>query len=160
VKVAFPVADAALEPRVQAVAIVASALLFGLVIELVRRRRLVERYALLWMIVSTVILVLAIWTGLLKAAGRLVGIVPANFLFFAALGFSFFLMLHFSVATSRLSEQVKALAMEVARLDLQLRTIRGARANGEAPSNGDPAAARGDAPAATESRSGTGPNAG
>ncbi len=117
-------AAAVLDTRVQIVAIVVSALLLGLVLELVRRRRLAERYALLWMIVSLVLLILAVWTGLLREAAQLVGIVPANFLLFAAIGFSFFLLLHFSVAISRLSEQVKTLAIENARLDLELREQR------------------------------------
>ena len=135
----MPVADAVLEPRVQIVAIVTSALLFGLVIELVRRRRLAERYALLWLIVTGVILLLSVWTDLLGVAGRALGILPANFLLFAAIGFSFFLLLHFSVAISRLSNQVKNLAMEVARLDFELRATRAGQHNGAG--NGDPAGA-------------------
>jgi hypothetical protein len=126
-------AEAVLDTRVQIVAILAAAFLFGIVIELVRRRRLAERYALLWLIVSGVILVLAIWTGLLRELAQLVGIVPANFLLFAAIGFGFFLLIHFSVAVTRLSEQVKSLAMENARLDLELREAEQG-SNGDQPS--------------------------
>ena len=131
---------AVLDTRVQIVAIIVSALLLGLVLELVRRRRLAERYALLWMIVSIVLLVLAVWTDLLREAAQLVGIVPANFLLFAAIGFSFFLLLHFSVAISRLSEHVKTLAIENARLDLEAREAREAArrsTNGEADQLGE-----------------------
>ena len=133
----MPLADAVLETRVQIVAIVASALLFGLVIELVRRRRLAERYALLWLIVTGVILLLSVWTDLLGMAGRAVGVLPANFLLFAAIGFSFFLLLHFSVAISRLSNQVKNLAMENARLDFELRVERAGKANGDPRAAGE-----------------------
>ena len=58
--------------------------------------------------------------------------VPANFLFAAAFGVVFVLLLHFSVATSRLSEETKMLAQEVARLDHELR-LRGGAGNGGAP---------------------------
>lgn len=126
------VAEAVLDTRVQIVAIAAAAVLFGIVIELVRRRRLAERYALLWLIVSGVILVLAIWTSLLREVAQLVGIVPANFLLFAAIGFAFFLLIHFSVAVTRLSEHVKSLAMENARLDYELREAED-RSTGAAP---------------------------
>jgi hypothetical protein len=126
-------AEAVLDTRVQIVAILAAAFLFGIVIELVRRRRLAERYALLWLIVSGVILVLSIWTGLLRELAQLVGIVPANFLLFAAIGFGFFLLIHFSVAVTRLSEQVKSLAMENARLDYELREAEKS-SNGDQPS--------------------------
>jgi hypothetical protein len=117
--------------RVQLVAVVITAVMFLLVLELVRRRRLAERYALLWMTVAGVLLVLAIWTDLLGWASDQVGIdVPSNALFLAAFGVAFVLLLHFSVATSRLAEETKILAQEVARLDEQLRELGAASANG------------------------------
>jgi len=59
--------------------------------------------------------------------------VPANFLFAAAFGVVFVVLLHFSVATSRLSEETKMLAQEVARLDHQLRLRKGGAGNGASP---------------------------
>jgi len=150
-----PAGAAVLDTRVQIVAIVVSALLLGLVLELVRRRRLAERYALLWMLVSIVLLVLAVWSDLLREAARLVGIVPANFLLFAAIGFSFFLLLHFSVAISRLAEHVKTLAIENARLDLEAREARAAArraTNGEADRLGKLSGAHEAAPEPATSR--------
>ncbi len=49
-------AVALMDNRIQIVAIVATALLFVVVFELVRRRRLMERYALLWLLSSAVML--------------------------------------------------------------------------------------------------------
>jgi hypothetical protein len=122
-----------LEPRVRVVAVVVTALMLGVVLELVRRRRLVERYALLWMVVAATLLVLAIWTGLLSWASDLMGIdVPSNGLFAAAFAVAFLLLLHFSVANSRLGEETKILAQEVARLDRELREVRSASSNGSA----------------------------
>lgn len=118
----LPLAAEQLDSRVRIAAVIVTALLLGFVLELVRRRRLVERYALLWMLVSIALLVLAIWNRLLNSAADLLHIeVPANFLFIAAFGVAFVLLLHFSVATSRLAEETKILAQEVARLDAQLR---------------------------------------
>jgi hypothetical protein len=132
-------AEGDLESRVQIVAVVVTALMLGVVLELVRRRRLVERYALLWMTVAVALLVLAIWTDLLSGAADLVGIdVPSNALFLAAFGVAFVLLLHFSVATSRLGEETKILAQEVARLDEQLRELRAASANGNAQAREGP----------------------
>jgi hypothetical protein len=120
-----------LDSTVQIVALIVTAVLLALVLELVRRRLLVERYALLWMVVAVTLLVLALWTDLLNWASELLGFqVPANFLFVAAFGVIFVLLLHFSVATSRLSEETKILAQQVARLDSELRS---GRANGTAP---------------------------
>ena len=131
-------AHAGVDTRVQIVALVVTAVMLGIVLELVRRRRLAERYALLWMIVAVALLLLAVWKGLLGDAAQLVGIqVPANALFLAAIGVIFILLLHFSVAVSRLGEETKILAQEVARLDHELR----ARSeNGAGPNGGAPAA--------------------
>jgi len=118
--------------RVQIVAVIVTAIILGAVLELVRRRRLVERYALLWMLAAVALLVLAIWRGALNELADLLGIAsPPNALFLIALGVVFVLLLHFSIATSRLSEETKILAQEVARLDAEARTARRGEANGD-----------------------------
>src|ERR671936_834924 len=81
---------------------------------------------------SVAFLVLAIWNQLLNWFADRLGIeVPANFLFIAAFGVAFVLLLHFSVATSRLSEETMILGQEVGRLDAEVRALREARANGD-----------------------------
>ena len=123
---------AGLDTRIQIVAVAITALIFLVILELVRRRRLVERYALLWMLAAVGLVTLAIWRDLLDIAADLLGVAyPPNALFLIALGVVFVLLLHFSVATSRLSEETKILAQEVARLDAELRASRRAAANGE-----------------------------
>ena len=141
-------ADSVLGSRVQIVAVLVTAVMLLVVFELVRRRRLVERYALLWMSVAAALLVLAIWTDLLSWASDLVGIdVPSNALFLAAFGVAFLLLLHVSVATSRLGEETKILAQEVARLDEELRQMRAGSRNGSGqgaePAEGAPGEAPG-----------------
>ncbi len=127
----LPIAQDNIDGRVQIVAVIVTALLFLAVLDLVRRRHLAERYALLWMLVAGGLLVLSIWTDLLVWGTKQIGIeVPANGLFIAAFGVAFLLLLNFSVATSRLSEETKILAQEVARLDAEL---RGSRENGSGP---------------------------
>jgi hypothetical protein len=111
--------------RAQVIAIIVTAAIFLLVLELVRRRRLVERYALLWLSAALALLVLAIWTDGLGVLADAMGIAePANAIFILAFGVAFVLLLHFSVATSRLAEETKILAQEVARLDQELREER------------------------------------
>jgi hypothetical protein len=123
-----------LDDRVRIVAVILTAVMLGVVLELVRRRRLVERYALLWMSVALVLLVLATVPQLLNLASNAIGIeVPANALFIAAFAVAFLMLLHFSVITSRLSEETKILAQEVARLDAEARAARAAGVNGETP---------------------------
>jgi hypothetical protein len=117
--------------KAQIVAVVVAGIFLGVVLELVRRRRLVERYALLWMLAAVAMLALAVWRDGLKTLAHTVGIhSPPNALFLVALGVVFILLLHFSIATSRLSEETKILAQEVARLDAEARVAREASTNG------------------------------
>ena len=126
-----------MDSRIQGIAILVTAVLFLLVFELVRRRRLMERYALLWLLSAFVLLVLAAWTGLLEKLAGWVGIAtPSNALFVVGFAFVLALLLNFSLAVSRLSDESKILAQEVARLDQELEAAR--RRLAEAESAGEP----------------------
>jgi hypothetical protein len=120
--------------KLQLLAILASGVLLGIVFELLRRRRLIERYALIWLGSSVVLLGLAVWKGLLDKLAGWMGIAyPPNALFMIAFGFVLLLLLHFSLAISRLSNETKVLAQVVARLDRELRELRGRPAAEPAP---------------------------
>lgn len=113
-----------MDSRIQIVAVAAAGALLLFVLELVRRRRLLERYALLWLLSAIVLLGLAAWRGALAKLAGLVGIAyPPNALFFVAFGFVLALLLHFSVATSRHSDQLKVLAQRLALTEERLRRI-------------------------------------
>ena len=128
-----PVLADGLGVKPQRIAVIVTLLFLVLVIELVRRRRLVERYALLWITAALVLVVLAVWNGALNWIADSLGILsPPNALFLIGVGALFVLALHFSVAFSRLSEETKILAQEVARLDREQRRIRAGGLGGEA----------------------------
>jgi hypothetical protein len=119
--------------RLQIVAIACAVGLLLFVLELVRRRALMERYALLWLFSSVVILGLAIWDEALGTLARQLGIVSApNALFFVALAFVLLLLLHFSAAMSRLTDQSKVLAQRQAILEQRLSETEQAQARAEA----------------------------
>ncbi len=112
--------------KLQLLAIFGSAVLLGVVFELLRRRRLIERYALIWLASAVILLGLAVWKDLLEIIASAMGIIyPPNALFMIAFGFVLLLLLHFSIAISRLSGETKVLAQVVARLDQELRAVRG-----------------------------------
>lgn len=84
------------------------------VIDLIRRRRLKEQYALLWLASSTLLLALSIWKGLLDKISHMVGVAyPPSLLFFVAFLFLLLIVLHYSVVISALSEKNKKLAQEI-----------------------------------------------
>jgi hypothetical protein len=94
----------------------------GVIFELVRRKRLMERYALLWLLAGVTILVLAVWQGLLTKLSHAVGIYyPPSALFAVAFVFVLAMLVHFSTTISRLSDQNKILAQRVALLELEER---------------------------------------
>jgi hypothetical protein len=94
------------------------------VLELVRRRRLMERYALLWLLSAIVLLGLAAWREGLHQVSKALGIAyPPNALFFVAFGFILVVLLHFSSVISRLSDQSKVLAQRQALLEERLRRV-------------------------------------
>ena len=115
-----------MELRLQIVSIGATLALFLLVFELVRRRRLMERYALLWLFSTVVLLGLAVWKHLLEEVASAIGIFYApSALFVVAFGFILAILLHFSLVISRIADQTKVLAQRVGLLQQRLDLAEG-----------------------------------
>jgi hypothetical protein len=109
--------------RVSIVAAIAALALLVVIFELIRSRRLRERYALLWLLTGLVIFVLAAWRGLLGWLADLVGIAyPPSALFVLASFFVLVVLLHYSTVISKLSEQNTILAQRLAILEHALRS--------------------------------------
>lgn len=107
--------------HVSIVAALVSALLLLVVFQLIRRRHLQPRYALLWLLTGSVMLVLALWRDLLGLVAKVLGIAyPPSALFVLASLFILVLLLHFSAVISRLCEQNKALAQRLALLQARV----------------------------------------
>lgn len=108
--------------KVSIAASVASVILLLVVFELIRSRRLRERYALLWLLTGVVLLVLSAWRGGLNTIARWVGVetYPPAILFAVASLFILAVLLHYSTVISRLSDQNSLLAQRVALLESRL----------------------------------------
>jgi hypothetical protein len=106
-------------------AISASIAALILVLELVRRRRLREEYSLLWLAIAFAMLILSAWRELLHGLSRQVGIAyPPNLLFLMAILFILILLLYFSTVITRLSQENKDIAQEVALLRHEVEELR------------------------------------
>jgi hypothetical protein len=113
--------------RVSIVAAIGAVILLSVIFELIRSRRLQERYALLWLLTGIVIFVLAVWRSLLGKAADLVGIAyPPSALFVLAAFFILLLLLHYSTVISKLSDQNLILAQRLALLERRLEEERSA----------------------------------
>ncbi len=101
-------------------AVIASLAVLGFVLELVRRRRLREEYAWLWLLTSAAMVALAVWYSFILWLSQLIGAVtPTTTLFVFGLLFLVVISIHFSVVVSRLSQQVRRLTQELAMLDAE-----------------------------------------
>lgn len=101
---------------------IAAVLLLLVIFELIRSRRLQERYALLWLLTGAVMLVLSLWRGGLNTIAGWVGIetYPPAVLFAVATLFVLVVLLHYSTVISKLSDQNKILAQKLALLEHRL----------------------------------------
>jgi hypothetical protein len=103
--------------RIQYVAIAMSVLLMVGIIELIRRNRLREQYALTWIACALVLLFFSVWRSALDALASFLGIAYGpSLILLMILGPGFLLLVHFSIVISRLSDENKRLAQEVAML--------------------------------------------
>jgi hypothetical protein len=107
--------------RVSIYAAVAAVILLLVILELIRSRRLQERYSLLWLLTGIVILVLALWRGALGTLSDAVGIhYPPSALFVIGSVFILLVLLHYSTVISELSERNTRLAQRLALLEARL----------------------------------------
>jgi len=118
--------------RVSLVGVVASALLILVVLELIRGRRLKERYALLWLATGFVLLVLSAWRGGLNTVAGWLGVTtyPPAVLFAVATLFILLVLLHYSTVISRLTDENVDLAQRVALLEERMRAVEGETTEG------------------------------
>ena len=112
--------------RVSIASAIASVLLLLVVFELIRSRRLRERYALLWLLTGVVLLVLSLWRGGLNTIASWFGIsgYPPAILFAVGILFILLVLLHYSTVISRLSDQSTILAQRLALLEERFREER------------------------------------
>ena len=103
-------------------------------LELIRSRRLRERYAILWLVTGIVLLALSLWRdGLNTLAGWLgVETYPPSVLFAVASLFILVVLLHYSTVISRLADQNTILAQRLALLEHELEG-QGERTSGDTP---------------------------
>ena len=119
--------------RISIAAAVGSLLLLLIVLELIRGRRLKERYALLWLFTGLVLLVLSLWRGGLNTIADWLGVgtYPPAILFAAAIMFVIAVLLHYSTVLSKLTDENVVLAQELALLRERIDVLEARRATAE-----------------------------
>jgi len=110
--------------RTHVIAAVCGLLVLAFMLELLRRRQLREKYAILWLGVSLVVVVLAAFPSLLNWVAHRLGISdPPNLLLFSAVLVLLLVAVHLSWEASRLEEETRTLAEEVGLLRMQVHSL-------------------------------------
>jgi hypothetical protein len=112
-------------------AIVASGVLILLIALLIKRRKLREEYALLWLATGIGILILVIDYPLLVWISKLIGaVLPTTTLFLFALLFVILISISFSIRFSRLADHMQSVITELSFLRKELEDLKKGKAQG------------------------------
>ena len=117
--------------RAQGVAAFLAVAVVIVVFDLVRRRRLSEEFSLLWIVASVGAALLSLWTDLLRTVTRAIGaLYETSTIFFFGLLFVMVVLLYYAVKLTRLGQESRRLAQEVALLRRRHERQTGAEAEG------------------------------
>lgn len=123
--------------KVQIIVGVLSILLLLVTFELIRKKRLREEYAILWLFTGGVVLLFSFWPEffLSQFFAKITGLFYLSAVVLIAFSFLLLIVLHFSVVISKLTGQQKDLAQRYALLELELKELKGhTPASGNRPS--------------------------
>jgi hypothetical protein len=106
-------------------AIITSIITLIFIVDLLRRGVLKEKYAVLWLTVASLALVLSIFPSILRWITQALGVeVPSNLLFFATIVLLILVAVQLSYELSRHEARIRRLAEEVALQNEQIRSLR------------------------------------
>ena len=114
------------------VAVLGAVLILGFMIELLRRRRLREKYAALWIVVSILVLATVALPGVLRRLAQALGVtVPLNLVFFGSLLLLLAVAIQLSAEVTALEREAQTLAEELALVRHRIEALE--RADGIEP---------------------------
>lgn len=103
--------------RIQIIAIIGSLCFLGYVMWQIKKGKLREEYAFIWILSTFVLIVLSVWRNALEILAHTFGVIaPPNLLFTGALFAVLIYLLHLSLTVSKLQYENKTLAQELALL--------------------------------------------
>lgn len=114
--------------RIQYLAILGSLLMLIGIVELIRKKRLKEEYALLWLFGGGIFLFFAVWRMGLHHLSYFIGIAypPVTLLLLILMG-AVAILVHYSIVITKLSKQNKRLTQELGLLRWELETLKADR---------------------------------
>ena len=111
--------------RIQIVAIIASLSFLASVLLQIKKGKLREEYAFVWILSTFALIALSFWRNGLDRLGHLFGVYePLNLIFTGAIFAILIYLLHLSTTVSRLQLQNRTLAQEIVLLKEQVESNR------------------------------------
>lgn len=108
--------------RIQILAIAASLIFLGFIARLIIKGKLREEYAIIWIVSSFLLIAFSFWRKGLEIISHIVGVFdPPNLVFTGAIFAILIYLLHLSIVVSKLQDQNKTLAQDIALLKEKLR---------------------------------------
>ncbi len=98
-------------------------LFFAVTFEFIRRKRLREEYAILWLVTSSIIALLSLWPGLVNVLSKITGLYYITAVFTIVFSLVIAVLMHYSIAISKIKEMNKELTQACALLELRLREL-------------------------------------
>jgi len=107
--------------RIQIITLITSLLFLAYIARLIVKGRLREEYAIVWLVCTLLLVIFSFWQDGLKKVTALFGVeVPANLIFTGCIFALMVYLLHLSVVASKLQQQNKQLAQDIALLKQQM----------------------------------------
>lgn len=108
--------------KIQVIVAVVIVLALCWIANMVRKEALGIRFALSWLTVGAVVLILDLFPGIMDYLVHMLGIeLPVNMMFFFGFCFTLFLLFTLTVKVSKQEEHIKRLAQEMALLEERVR---------------------------------------
>jgi hypothetical protein len=115
--------------------VVSALITLGVVIEMLRRRRLRERHAVWWLVAGTLALIVGVFPGTLQWAAHLIGVaVPLNLVFFVSVAVLFLVCIQHSAELTALEAKTQTLAETAALQEMRIRALEKAESERESRS--------------------------
>jgi hypothetical protein len=100
-----------------------SILFFIATFEFIRKGRLREEYAILWLCTSSIVAILSLWPGLIAYLSALTGLYYITAVLMIVFSFVIAILMHYSITVSKMKETNKELIQRCALLELRVREL-------------------------------------
>ncbi len=102
---------------------IVSIIFFIATFEFIRKGHLREEYAILWLFTSSAIAILSLWPGFVTVLSEMTGLYYITAVLAIVFSFVIAVLMHYSIAISKIKEINKELAQKCALLELRIREL-------------------------------------